>query len=126
MKIEMRYSSRCKDFLSPIRSKTSRDISNANRFVYKKRRKSFARVESYFSGGTRTESEEFNVTANVMEDKLESYRLRKRRTKVVATIKEKFFGMFTSAGDDESRETKVCIEVSKSSGLRRRYCVCCV
>jgi hypothetical protein len=32
----------------------------------------------------------------------------------VQSIKEKFFGMFTSAGDDESRETKVNIEVSKA------------
>jgi hypothetical protein len=52
-----------------------------------------------------------NVTATVMEDKLESYRLRKRRTEAVQSIKEKFFGMITSAA--QYLDTKVDIDVSE-------------
>jgi hypothetical protein len=46
-----------------------------------------------------------------MEDKLESYRLRKRRTEAVQSIKEKFFGMITSAA--QYLDTKVDIDVSE-------------
>jgi hypothetical protein len=44
-----------------------------------------------------------------MEDKLQSYRLRKRRTERVESIKQKIFGMFTS---QQKEETQVKIEVS--------------
>lgn len=47
-----------------------------------------------------------------MEDKLEAYRLRKRRTETVKSIKNKIFGMLTSPiKNDSDRETKVKIEV---------------
>lgn len=49
-----------------------------------------------------------------MEDKLESYRLRKRRVEKVNSIKETFFKMFTSQSktNDVSTETNVKIEVN--------------
>lgn len=51
-----------------------------------------------------------------MEDKLESYRLRKRRSEQVQSIKEKFFSMLTfptSQKLEEAPETSVKIDVSK-------------
>ena len=50
-----------------------------------------------------------------MEDKLESYRLRKRRTENFQKVKETFFKMFTSSPQKDSSETRVKIEVNSSS-----------
>lgn len=44
-----------------------------------------------------------------LESKLESYRLRKRRTEKLQSLKDKIFGMLTQSKDDS--ETKVKIEV---------------
>jgi hypothetical protein len=49
-----------------------------------------------------------------MEEKLASYRLRKRRTKTINRLKEKFFRMVSinvGGGSDKKDETKVNIEV---------------
>lgn len=45
-----------------------------------------------------------------LESKLESYRLRKRRTEKLQSLKDKIFGMLTTQSKDDS-ETKVKIEV---------------
>lgn len=51
-----------------------------------------------------------------MEEKLASYRLRKRRSEQVQSIKEKFFKMLTSQSKEiNSSETAVKIEVSSYS-----------
>lgn len=46
-----------------------------------------------------------------MEDRLESYRLRKRRTETVNSFKEKFFKML-SINTSQKTETTVKIEVT--------------
>lgn len=57
-----------------------------------------------------------------MEDKLESYRLRKRRLEKVQSIKEKFFKMLTiNTSQSNPSETSVNIEVTTDEIRFNRY-----
>lgn len=65
---------------------------------------------------------EIRCQFQVMEDRLESYRLRKRRLEKVQSIKERFFKMLTiNTSQSNPSETSVNIEVKAEEIRFHRY-----